>query len=254
VALIGGGDMRAILPPDNEPELVREFFGTSRGYFVDVGAHAPIVDSQSWHLEQKGWTGLLIEPQPDLAERLRQERRSSVHAVACSSPDQAGQLLPLHIDGPYSSLNSTLVDRRRKPQCTKMVPIRTLDQVLSEAGAQPPIDLLSIDVEGHTCEVLEGTDLARWRPRLILVEDHVLNLRVHRMIRRRGYRWTRRTGLNSWYVPVRASAPLCLAHRMEFFRKYFLGLPFRHFRDAIRHLRSGGGALHGRGDPPNRLS
>ena len=58
--------------------------------------------------------------------------------------------------------------------------MRTLDDILEQAEAPMPIDFVSIDVEGHEVEVLSGFDLARWRPRLILVEDHVTNLATHR--------------------------------------------------------------------------
>ena len=54
--------MRAILPPDDETRLVRDFFGGVPGFFVDVGANDPQLGSQSWHLEQAGWTGILVEP------------------------------------------------------------------------------------------------------------------------------------------------------------------------------------------------
>ena len=46
-------------------------------------------------------------------------------------------------------------------------------------------DFLSIDVEGHELEVLGGFDLARWRPRLVLLEDHVGNLDKHRFSKSR---------------------------------------------------------------------
>ncbi len=36
-----------------------------------------------------------------------------------------------------------------------VVPTRTLDSILEEAAAPVPIDLLSIDVEGHEIEVLQ---------------------------------------------------------------------------------------------------
>lgn len=32
--------------------------------YVEVGANEPVNLSQTWHLEQKGWHGLLIEPIP----------------------------------------------------------------------------------------------------------------------------------------------------------------------------------------------
>src|SRR5262249_17794496 len=100
---------------------------------------------------------------------------------------------------------------------------------------------LSIDVEGHAPEVIEGIDLARWRPRLILVEDHVIDLRLHRMLVARHYRWIRRTGLNSWYVPAAEAPPIGPSARWHFFRKYYLGTPFRRLREAIRRRKGSWG-------------
>ena len=58
---------RAVFPPDVEDQLKDQFFGEARdGYFVDVGANDPKNMSQSWQLEQKGWRGVLVEPQPVL--------------------------------------------------------------------------------------------------------------------------------------------------------------------------------------------
>ena len=48
--------------------LVAAFFGDIKGFFVEVGANDARERSQTWHLEQAGWTGLLMEPQPDLAD------------------------------------------------------------------------------------------------------------------------------------------------------------------------------------------
>jgi hypothetical protein len=79
--------MKAIFPYELEDKLKLDFFGGSHiGYFVDVGANDPKDGSQTWPFEQLGWEGILVEPQRDLAERLRQERRAKVYGVACSSP------------------------------------------------------------------------------------------------------------------------------------------------------------------------
>ena len=83
--------MRAILPPDDEARLVREFFGGAPGFFVEVGANDPKVFSQTFHLEERQWTGVLVEPQPALAEKLRQQRTRRVYAVARSSPANSGR-------------------------------------------------------------------------------------------------------------------------------------------------------------------
>ena len=98
----------AVQPSQQEEEaLVREFFsGATNGFFVEVGANHPIQRSQSYHLEQAGWTGVLIEPQPDLAAFLVTQRQAKVFAVACTSPGTAGNALPFHVAGPLSSLNA----------------------------------------------------------------------------------------------------------------------------------------------------
>jgi FkbM family methyltransferase len=229
--------MRTVFPYQIEDRLKAEFFGPLReGFFVEVGANDPQRGSQSWQFEQAGWSGVLVEPQPDLAERLRRLRRAHVAAVACSSPANAGKAMTLHVLGPHSSLNRELAVTGVAAEAEIEVPIRTLDAILEEIGAPSPIDFVSIDVEGHEVEVLSGFDLNRWRPRLLLIEDHVTNLATHRFVTRAGYRLIRRTGPNGWYVP-RAQAPRVGLGWWPLARKYYLALPIRKLRDRKRRLR-----------------
>ena len=85
----------------------------------------------------------------------RRRARRAVFAVACSSPDNAGQSLPLHVDGPRSALDRDRMAPGAQAAYVIVVPTRTLDSILEEAEAPAPIDLLSIDVEGHEVEVLQ---------------------------------------------------------------------------------------------------
>jgi FkbM family methyltransferase len=227
---------RAIFPDSAEEPLKQDFFrNTLRGYFVDVGANAPREGSQSFALEQRGWTGVLVEPQPALAERLKRERSAKVF-LACSSRRDAGKTLTLYLAGIQTSLRPDFYVAGMKREGTAEVPVMTLDQVLDDAAAPRPLDFVSIDVEGHDMEVIEGFDLNRWRPRLLLVEDVVQNLRLHRYITGRGYRWVRRTGINSWYVPADAPERVGPLGWLQFFRKYYLGLPFRLLRERKRRM------------------
>ena len=123
------------------------------------------------------------------------------------------------------------------PERVINVPIRTLDSILAEAGSPTKFDFLSIDMEGPEIEVLRGFDIARWQPRLILLEDHVADLSKHRYLTAAGYRIIRRYENNGWYVP-RESAVMCLwSDRWEILRKYYLALPFRMLRNLSRRLR-----------------
>jgi hypothetical protein len=146
-------------------------------------------------------------------------------------------MLRLHAAGIHSSLNPDFFVAGMRKEDVIEVPARTLDDIFEAAKAPTPIDFLSIDVENHEIEVLSGLTLTRWQPRLILIEDLALNLKLHHLLTSRGYKWVRRTGINAWYVP--ADSPLTvrpLGH-WQFLRKHYLGVPFRHLREAKRKQR-----------------
>jgi FkbM family methyltransferase len=228
---------------EQEERLVREFFGgDDSGFYVEVGANHPTEGSQTWHLEHLGWTGVLVEPQPDLAAFLVTERKSAiVFPVACTSPENAGQVMSLHVDGARSGLNRERMAPGSKTEYVIAVQTKTLDTILGEAQAPAPIDLLSIDVEGHELEVLSGFNFQRWQPLLILIEDHVGTLQTHRFLKARGYQLIRRLGNNGWYVSSESNAQPTIGDRFEILRKYYLALPFRVLRNWWRQMR----VLHG---------
>jgi len=221
----------------NEPSEVREFFKGKPGYFVEVGANHPVLESQTWHLEQNGWTGVLVEPLPELAKRIKEARRAKVFEVACSSPENAGRHLPFYVSGGGSTLDWEHMQPGYRVQAKIEVPIRTLDEILREAGAPRPLEFLSIDVEGHEIDVLRGFDFEHWRPQLILLEDHVGNLDKHKFLTSHNYKLVRRTNLNGWYVPANAPVDFGWKERLRLLRKYWLALPFRILRNLSRRLR-----------------
>jgi FkbM family methyltransferase len=222
---------------EHEQRLIREFFDGASGFFVEVGANHPHRGSQSWHLEQRGWSGILVEPLPELAENLRQMRSAKVFCAACSTPANAGQRRPFYVADKMSSLDRDRMAPGSQPETVIEVPVRTLDDILVEATAPQPIDFLSIDVEGHEIEVLRGFNFNCWRPRLILLEDHVGDLSTHRFVKAAGYRLVRRTGFNGWYIPADSMVHISGRDRWQILRKYYLALPLRVLRNLSRRLR-----------------
>src|SRR5215470_16901532 len=95
--------MTAVFREDRETELTGDYLPPT-GTFVEVGAFEPVSLSQTWHLEQRGWNGLLIEPVPQHAERLRAARRAKVVELACCAPENHGATMPLFLFGGRSSL------------------------------------------------------------------------------------------------------------------------------------------------------
>ncbi|MBY0577887.1 MAG: FkbM family methyltransferase [Burkholderiales bacterium] len=218
-------------PPEIEQALVRKFFGNKRdGYFVDVGANHPTLDSQSRHLEEMGWTGLLIEPTPSYCEMLRRERRGTVAQYACSSPENHDKRLKLIAAGVHSTLNPSPIALGAHGEDTIEVTCKTLDSVLEEYGVKPGFEFISIDIEGHEMEMFKGFTLSKWQPRLVLLEDHVVGHDKHNHMTANGYLLIFRTGLNSWYIPDAEKYGFSVGAKLEMFRKYWLGLPSRKLR------------------------
>lgn len=149
------------------------------GYFVDVGAYDGVELSNSYHFEQLGWTGILVEADPDNASRCAIARPRSIcfHCAAVASPETTEITFHRVADaGVFSSTNLTLQHARRlagmghRPEPIS-VPARTLDSMLLQAGATE-VDFVSIDVEGAELDVLRGFDIARWRPAIVVVESN----------------------------------------------------------------------------------
>jgi len=59
-----------------------------QGVFVEVGANHPTRESQTWYLEQQGWTGVLIETNPDLFRLLCEHRPRSRSVQAAVGPQE----------------------------------------------------------------------------------------------------------------------------------------------------------------------
>jgi FkbM family methyltransferase len=222
-----------------EDLAIWEFFlRAPDGFFIEVGANEPSNLSQTFLLEQKGWKGILVEPQPACCERLRQRRpRSTVVQAACGPPAQKGKaLFRIASHNDRSSLAGFEPDEDVEFTGTIEVDLVTLDEVLERAG-NPRVDFLSIDVEGGELEVLSGFSLARHAPALVLVEDHVETLRLHSYMKSRGYKLVRRTGSNNWYVPASTPFPVGWGERLRLLRKMQLGTPLRKLKRLLKRRR-----------------
>ncbi len=215
---------------------MRLFFDNApEGVFVEVGANEPKLFSQTWHLEARGWRGLLVEPIGDLCERLRRERpQSTVVQAACGRPGGPAEVdLQVTKNPAHSTILGHLEDPTDEVVRTEGVRLATLDGLIEESGLDR-VDFVSIDVEGAQLEVLRGFDLRRHRPRLLVIEDHLRNLSLHRFLTGSGYALVKRTGVNSWYVPRDRSFSLTSRREGLALRWKLWRTPFRRLRFEVR--------------------
>jgi FkbM family methyltransferase len=155
------------------------------GFFVELGANDGIRQSNTYYFEKyKGWTGILIEPVPELFARCVRNRPHARHFnYACTDPESAaaGELEMTYCNlmsvtkGAFSDkeTESHWIESGAKMQNVTphdlRVPSTTLSGILASCN-NPHVDLLSLDVEGYEMCVLKGLDLTRHIPGVILVE------------------------------------------------------------------------------------
>jgi FkbM family methyltransferase len=222
--------------PD-EWQLLQEFFNASAtGWFVEVGLRNPASGSRVHLLENAGWTGVIVDPRPDVAAFLVSARKARIVAAACVAPDEAGRPLTLRLAGPLSSFDMGEPGRHERSFPIE-VPARTLDDILGEAGAPKPLDLLTLDVQGRELDALLGLDFGRWKPRLIVIADDIADLQRHRFLKESGYALLRRVGGSGWYVPADSEAA-ARRERWPVLRDYYLKWPLRKAAQAAQRLRA----------------
>jgi FkbM family methyltransferase len=149
------------------------FAGKTTGTYIDVGAGHPVADNVSFWFYERGWQGIVVEPQPELAAlypRLRPRDRV-VHGLVGR---QSGEI-DFHMVDRLHGLSTTVEDIAQKAKAfgagyqTVRMPVTTLAE-LCETHDLGSIDFLKIDVEGAEGDVLLGGDWQRFRPKVIVAE------------------------------------------------------------------------------------
>jgi FkbM family methyltransferase len=206
-----------------EDFLLWNFFGyESRGFFVDVGAFDGIHLSNTYSLEEQGWSGICIEPHPHFFGFCEKLRKGSICLnVACVGSEKLDQIeFKIEDSGLYSGIS---VDRASEiayyykqawgidfPGFKNIsVPVMTLNTILKRnLPSKKDIDLISIDVEGTELDVLKGLDLDRYKPRILLIEaaKDEKEAEITAYLGRFGYLKGRELRINKFFVREPADA------------------------------------------------
>jgi FkbM family methyltransferase len=160
-----------------EDALILTLFDSQlHGFFIEVGAFDGYTGSVTYVLECIGWTGLLIEANPGRAAECRARRLHS-RVIDAALGDHEGEATFTVTDdeagGMYSHITGTPVHKKKVlagETTTVTVPLMTMDRLLADHAGE--IDVAVIDVEGSERSLLEGFDLRRHRPKVIIIEDN----------------------------------------------------------------------------------
>jgi len=140
------------------------------GYYVDVGAFHPEIDSVTKWFYDQGWTGVNVEPVQESFALLQSARPNDRNICAAAGSDVGvAQMTVFHQSKGLSCLQPTAAELQNLGEHSVIeVEVITLNDILQSHSGE--IHFLKIDAEGSERDVLLGIDLARFRPWIILVE------------------------------------------------------------------------------------
>lgn len=189
------------------------------GFWVDVGAGDPEVDSVTALFSGLGWRGINIEPEPGLCARLAAARPRDV-TLCCAAGAAAGRRVLHRIPDSGLSTLDPAIAARHAAEGLEVEPIEVEVRRLADicdAHAPRSIQFLKVDAEGHEAAVLAGADFARHRPSVVVVEATEPNrpepshAAWEPGLLAAGYVFVRFDGLNRWYVAAEQEAALAAA-------------------------------------------
>jgi FkbM family methyltransferase len=192
------------------------------GVFFDIGAADGLDINNTYYFEKElGWSGVAVEPHPELFQKLARNRRCALVNGGVSDFNGKAKFLSLREGfGMLSKIVQkpiTPEDERRgldmswngEPEGHVLIPCFTLNEIARRYHLRT-IDFLSIDTEGEELSIVRKIDFSHIEIRLITVERSDDHDEVKRILQSHGFRLVATTGCDAIFE--------CPAKRWAFFK------------------------------------
>lgn len=189
------------------------FHSKKNGVFVDIGAHDGVELSNSFFYEKIGWTGICIEANPKVYEKLKQNRTCiSINGGAWYEDTVKTFRL---IDG-YSEMLSGIVDTYNQPHETRIntecestggsyqdieINCYNITNLLIKNNITS-VDFMSIDTEGSEFNIIKGIDFNKIKIKVLLIENNYNDINIKNFLLENGYSYHTRLNIDDVYVKI----------------------------------------------------
>ena len=190
--------------------LWRALKNVNNGFYIDVGAWSPDIESVTRAFYHRNWCGLNIEPSPVWHKQLVLRRPRDINlGIALSDKPGEIEMFAVGNTGRLSTADKEVADTHAKTGMSVIQDRRecsTLELVWNNYAKDREVHFLKVDVEGFEQLVLSGNDWNKNRPWIVLVESTVPNqpIQVYEkwepILLMSGYLFAYADGLNRFYV------------------------------------------------------
>lgn len=150
--------------------LADDFFKKKKyGVYIDIGCHQPFLNNNTYRLYKRGWTGINIDLDFNSIDLFNFFRKKDFNInTAISDKNEETDLYFFHN---RSAINTLSKESGVKAKEIRKIKTHTLNDIIENSPFKDKkINYLSIDVEGHEISVLNGFDLNKYKPELVIIE------------------------------------------------------------------------------------
>ena len=151
------------------------FKGKGAGIFCDIGANHPVNFNNTLYFEEKGWSGYAFEPLPQMKKYWNELRKAKLFSYALSDIEGEAELSFIQNETGWEDMLSCLKETRDS-NCERRsvdipVKLRKLSNVFNEENITH-VSYMSIDVEGHELNVINGIDFRKVNIDVLSIENN----------------------------------------------------------------------------------
>ena len=141
----------------------------NKGIYIDVGCHHPFLNNHTYLLYKSGWEGINIDVDYNSIDMFNFFRKSDVN-IQTAVTDHKGEV-DLFFYHNRAAKNTISKEFGSGAKEKKKINSDTLNNIIENSKFKnSKIDFVSIDVEGNEMNVLNGFNLKKYKPKLILLE------------------------------------------------------------------------------------
>ena len=141
----------------------------NKGIYIDVGCHHPFLNNHTYLLYKSGWEGINIDVDYNSIDMFNFFRKSDVN-IQTAVTDHKGEV-DLFFYHNRAAKNTISKEFGSDAKEKKKINSDTLNNIIENSKFKnSKIDFVSIDVEGNEINVLNGFDLKKYKPKIILLE------------------------------------------------------------------------------------
>ena len=152
-------------------DMMADFFfrNKKKGVYIDVGCHHPFINNNTYPLYKKGWRGINIDLDYGSIDLFNYLRNKDLNIqIAVSNAVETKELYFYHNKAAKNTLS---INNSKGAKEVKKIKTNTLNNIIENSiFSNSQIDFISIDVEGHEQRVLEGFNLKKYKPSLVILE------------------------------------------------------------------------------------